>query len=154
MALVTLAREFNRVWRLYSNPSDNFGRQRGPRNHAITTNEDGTQANATTTPQRPQLNMGKLSKEEKGRQYKEKLCFYCGKPNHTAKTCRLKQSGRGQFSGNRPGAPRQDVRARATVAQEESYEDTPDDHPSQTVALSRLQILHSSQEMAAINKDF
>jgi hypothetical protein len=40
------------------------------------------------------------------------------------------------------------------VAQDESYEDTPDDHPSQTVALSRLQILHSSQEMAAINEDF
>jgi hypothetical protein len=81
--LAEKAREFDRLWRMYSNPA--FTRNSGPRNHALTTEEDHIQANVATT-SRPQMG-GKISKEEKDRCFKEKLCFYCGKPNHTAKEC-------------------------------------------------------------------
>ena len=133
--LVEKAREFDRVWRLYSNPA--FTRNSGPRNRAMTTEDDHIQANATTTP-RPQ--MGKISKEEKDRRFKEKLCFYCGKANHTARECRVKKSQFAQGSTNRrpqSTRPRQDFRARATVTQEPTYEEgeIPEEHPAQVAAL-------------------
>jgi hypothetical protein len=110
-----------------------------------------TQVHATSTSPRPQLNMGKISEAEKQRRYKEKLCFYCGKPGHTAKECHIKQSSRGHGQGNRSGIPRQDIRARAAATQEETYEDTPEDHPAQITALSRLVI---GQHVTPINEDF
>jgi hypothetical protein len=130
--LVDKAREFDRVWRLFSNPAftGNSGRTQGPRNRAMIADEDGTHVNATTTTRPPM--MGKLTKEEKDRRYKEKLCFYCGKPNHTAKDCRMKtnQQRQGNFKPRtqRPGS---DFKARATTTQEESYEEAPEEHPAQ-----------------------
>jgi hypothetical protein len=134
--LAEKAREFDRLWRMYSNPA--FTRNSGPRNRAMTTEDDHIQANATTA-SRPQLG-GKISKEEKDRRMKEKLCFYCGKPNHTARECRVKKSQLTQGSSNRrpPGnRPRNDFRARATVTQEEQYEEEgqTEEHPAQIAAM-------------------
>jgi hypothetical protein len=95
--------------------------------------------------------MGKISEAEKQHRYKEKLCFYCGKPGHMAKECCIKQSSWGCSQGNTSGVPRQDICARAVATQEETYEDTPEDHPAQITALSRLVI---GQHMAPINEDF
>jgi hypothetical protein len=95
--------------------------------------------------------MSKISEPEKQHRYKEKLCFYCRKPCHTAKECRIKQSSRGCGLGNRSGVPRQDVCTRTAATQEETYEDTPEDHPAQIAALSHLVIC---QQVAPINEDF
>jgi hypothetical protein len=134
--LAEKARKFDRLWRMYSNPA--FTRNSGPRNRALITEEDHIQANVATT-SRPQMG-GKILKEEKDRRFKEKLCFYCGKPNHTAKECRVKKSQLSQGSGNRRPqgtCPRTDFRARATTTQEEQYEEgeIPEEHPAQVVAM-------------------
>jgi hypothetical protein len=149
--LVRLAREFDRNYRLYTTPSDKFRGNRGSRNRAMITEESDAQVLSTSTSPRPPLNMGKISEAEKQRHYKEKLCFYCGKPGHTAKECCIRQSSRGHGQGNRSGVPRQDVRARAAATQEETYEDTPEDHLAQIAALSCLAI---GQNVAPINEDF
>ena len=155
--LVEKAGEFDRVWRLFNHPAfTGRGGNRRTFNRAMTTDDTGAQVNATTS-QRPQLNMGKISKEEKDRRFKEKLCFYCGRPNHTAKECRIKKS---QFQSNqssRPSKPRQDFRARAAVAQEESYEETPEEHPAQIAAISyesQSQFTKSRPHLVPVNEDF
>ena len=134
--LAEKAREFDRLWRMYTNPA--FTRSSGPRNRAMITEEDHVQANATTA-SRPLLG-GKISKEEKDRRFKEKLCFYCGKPGHTARECRVKKSQLSQGTSNRrpPGnRPRNDFRARATVTQEDQYEEEgqAEEHPAQIAAI-------------------
>ena len=61
--LVEKAREFDHIWRLYSNPAFTGSTSRpqgGFKNCATTTEEDGTQVNAFTQ------KFEKLSKEEKG----------------------------------------------------------------------------------------
>ena len=136
--LVNKAREFDRVWRLYSNPAftGKDVRSSGPRNRALTTETNTATINATTTPpkqQRPALNLGKLSKEEKDRRYREKLCFYCGKPNHISKDCRTKKAGQGRFNSDNP---RSDFRTRASTTHDEVYEEPPEDHPAQVAALT------------------
>ena len=96
--------------------------------------------------------MGKISEAEKQRRFKEKLCFYCGKPGHMAKECHIKLCSRGRSQGNRPGIPRQDFRARAAATQEETYEDTPEDDPAQIAALSSLVV--GQQVATPLNEDF
>jgi hypothetical protein len=115
------------------------------------TDGSDAQVHATSTSSCPPLNMGKISEAEKQHRYKEKLCFYCGKPGHTAKECRIKQSNRGHGQGNRSGVPCQDICAHAAATQEETYKDTPEDHPTQIAALSRLVI---GQNGTPINEDF
>ena len=152
--LVEKAGEFDRVWRLFSNPAfTGRGGTRRTFNRAMTTDDTGAQVNATTS-QRPQLNMGKISKEEKDRRFKEKLCFYCGKPNHTAKECRIKKSQYQSSQSSRPSKPRQDFRARAAVAQEELYEETPEEHPAQIAAISQSQFTDSRPHSVPVNEDF
>ena len=100
--LADKVREFDRIWRLYNNPAfTNSNRSRGPSNRALTTaDEELTQVYATAFhgASKPQVG-GKLSKEEKDHHFKEKLCFYCGRPNHTAKECRTKASAQSQGQG-------------------------------------------------------
>ena len=77
--LVKKAREFDHIWWLYSNPAltgSTSKPQGGFKNCATTMAEDGTQVNAFTQ------KFKKLSKEEKDRHFKNKLCLYCGKPGH------------------------------------------------------------------------
>ena len=133
--LAEKARKFDGLWCMYSNPA--FTRNSGPRNCGLTTEDDHAQANAS----HPQSGR-KISKEEKDRRFREKLCFYCGKPGHTARECCLKKSQLSQGSSNRrPNSsnprPRPDVRARATVTQEEQYEEEPQaqEHLAQIAAM-------------------
>jgi hypothetical protein len=156
-ALVDKAREFDRVWRLYSNPAftGGGGKPRDTRNRALQADEEGAQVNATTAT-RPSK-MGKLTKEEKDRRYKEKLCFYCGKPNHTAKECCAKTLQMNQGSNKPSQRPRTDFRARATTTQEESYEEAPEEHPAQISALyqdPRPRFMIPRPHSAPVNEDF
>jgi hypothetical protein len=65
--MVRLAREFDRNYRLYTMPSDNFRGNRGPRNRTMITEGSDAQVHATSTSPRPLLNMGKISEAEKQR---------------------------------------------------------------------------------------
>jgi len=77
---------------------------------------------------------GRLSKEEKDQCFKEKLCFYCSKPNHRANKCQAKQQGLGTGQP-RDQRPRKDFQAHAAVAQD-VYEGEPsEEHPAQVGAL-------------------
>ena len=52
-----------------------------------------------------------LSKQEKERRYKDKLCLYCGKPEHFAKDCRSKRQAN-QAEAKPKATPRQTGAAR------------------------------------------
>ena len=52
-----------------------------------------------------------LSKQEKERRYKDKLCLYCGKPGHFAKDCRSKRQAN-QAEAKPKATPRQTGAAR------------------------------------------
>ena len=127
--LVEKAREFDRIWRLYSNPAftGSTSRQGGFKSRAATT-EDDTQVNAFTQ------KFEKLSKEEKNRCFKNKLCLYCGKPGHMSRECCLKRSNQGNNQSSNQ-CPRTDTHVHATVAAEETYEETPEEHPAQISAM-------------------
>jgi hypothetical protein len=161
-ALAEKAREFDRLWRLYNRPAFSGPRsgQRDRNNVRSTTmgQEDGqsTQINLFTGHDQSPV-IGKISKEEKDRRFKAKLCFYCGKPNHMAKDCRTKKSAQ---SGSRPG-PRKDTKARGLSAQDSemqeeaegsspSYEDQT--HISRFYTNNRYEIIRPKS--APVNEDF
>ena len=130
-ALVEKAREFDHMWQLYSSPAFTGSPSRpqgGFRNHATTTEEDSTQVNAFT------LKFKTLSKKEKDRHFKNKLCLYCGKPGHMAQECHLKRSSQVN-NQSRSQHPRTDTRVCATAAAEEFYKETPAEHPAQISAM-------------------
>ena len=85
---VEKARELDEAWQMYK-PTRREPRSGGPRSREITTGENNSvvQVNAQTSNPR-----GKLTKEERERRFKNKLCLYCGKPNHMAKDCRVKKT--------------------------------------------------------------
>jgi hypothetical protein len=107
--LVQKAREFDHVYQLYNSPAFTQ-HQPGIRTRGSTT-EDALQINYSGTPQTPSQQRGPLSKEERERRFKEKLCLYCGKPNHIAKNCRQKQNPQ-----KKPGAAPPKVRM-ATITE-------------------------------------
>ena len=152
--LVEKARDLDRIWRLYGSQTTNRNTSRRPTNtRAMFTEEDASQVNATTTnPQR----RGKLTSAEKARRVKEKLCFYCGKPNHTLKECKAKTEAMNQA---RSGKPRgnNDFRARGATTQEETYDETPDEHPAQIGAIYREINAYDPNvrpQSAPLNEDF
>ncbi len=115
-ALVEKARQFDQLYQLYNSPAFT---QRGARVRSSTTNNDPIQINAsgTFTPTQPR---GPLSKEERERRFKEKLCLYCGKPNHMAKECRQKKNNtQGKRQGYNP------PKIRATNTEETIPEEPP-----------------------------
>jgi hypothetical protein len=156
--LVEKARKFDHLRCMYSNPA--FTRNSGPRNCALTTNRDHIEANVATT-SHPRMG-GKISKEEKDRHFKEKLCFYCGKPNHTAKECQVKKSQLSQGTGNRHPqgtCPQTDFRAHTTTTQEEQYEEgeIPEEHLSQVAAMYKAPhpgFMIPRPHSAPVSKDF
>ena len=151
--LVEKAREFDRVWWLYSNPAftgSTSKPQGGFKNRAATTEEDGAQVNAFAQ------KFEKLSKEEKDRCFKNKLCLYCGKPGHMARECCLKRSNQAN-NQSRNQRPRTDTRVRATVAAEEIYEETPEEHPAQISAMyqdTQPRFMIQRPASCPVNKDF
>ena len=84
-ALVEKAREFDRVWNLYHSPT--FSQDKRTPAPA-TTAEEAPHINLSSTHQLTQR--GYISKEERRRRIQEKLCFYCGEPNHLAYECHQK----------------------------------------------------------------
>jgi retrotransposon gag protein/zinc knuckle protein len=130
-ALVEKAREFDRLWRVYGkNTTRNDTRSR--RTRAVTTAEEGssTQINYANL----EAAEGKLTKAEKDRRYKEKLCFYCGKSGHMARECRLKK-GKNPDPRNKP---RRDAKARAVTTQETEDEKASPPYEDQSVSISRI----------------
>src|SRR6266404_1916949 len=120
--LVSKACEFNRTYEIYQSQNP-----RGPppptKNCNLVTEE--TQINAAV-PQHPKP-FSKLTAEEKGHHFKNKLCLFCGKPSHMAHTCHKKQSA--------DSKPRTPVTTRATTTQEEAPLDGEDDSSSHVASL-------------------
>jgi hypothetical protein len=157
--LAEKAREFDRLYHLYGNPLFTGQRSgRGANVRATTMGQEEGQAtsiNLFTGYDQTPGTMGKISKEEKDRRFKEKLCFYCGKQGHRAKDCRAKKAAQG---GARPG-PRRDTKARGLTAQDpekqeeepsSSYEDTT--HVSRFYTNNRFDIIRPKS--APVNEDF
>src|SRR5882757_3039253 len=153
--LATKAREFDRLYRLYNNPKfgDQRPRQRNVRG-ATTEHDDAQTAQINLyTGDEPGPMLGKISKAEKDRRFKEKLCFYCGKPNHMAAQCRGKKSTRGTAG---PG-PRRDARTRA-LTQDANYDTKDQPSPSYEDSTHVSRFFHASDilrpKSAPVNEDF
>ena len=162
--LVDKARDFDRVWRLYNNPA--FAGPRGPGRGA------NIRATESDENQIPQINLftgsndqsqrrGPLSKAEKDRRFKEKLCFYCAKPNHTVKECREKQKNAQASGSSNRFPPRKDAKARALNTQEQQEHKEDDVSPAYEdhVTVSRLyqdtnRFGISRPKSAPVNEDF
>ena len=140
--LVEKASAFDQVWRVYR--PQTMGRTRGYNVRATAMGqEEETQINLFQPEEgdrRPSGNaatVGKVSRQEKDRRFKEKLCFYCGKPGHQVKDCRVKKSQPG--AGRKPGQ-RRDTRTRllTTEETEPQEEGAPTDYDNSNVSLSRF----------------
>jgi hypothetical protein len=138
--LVEKASAFDQVWRVYR--PQNTGRTRGYNACATAMGqEDDTQINLFQPEEgdrRPSGNaatVGKVSRQEKDRRFKEKLCFYCGKPGHQVRDCRVKKSQSG--TGRKPGQ-RHDTRTwlLTTEETEPQEEGAPTDYDNSNVSLS------------------
>jgi Retrotransposon gag protein/Zinc knuckle len=131
-ALVEKARDFDRLWRVYQKGNTPRNDTRSRRTRAVTTAEEGssTQINYANL----EAAEGKISKAEKDRRYKEKLCFYCGKPNHTARECRLKK-GKNPDPRNRS---KRDAKARAVTTEENDDTKASPPYEEQPMAISRI----------------
>ena len=83
--------------------------------------------------------VGKVSRQEKDRRFKEKLCFYCSKPGHQVKDCRAKKSQPG--AGRKPGQHR-DTRTRLLTTEETKPQEEggPTDYDNSNVSLSRFYV--------------
>ena len=140
--LVEKASAFDQVWRVYR--PQNSGRSRGYNARATAMGqEEDAQINLFQPEEgdrRPSGNaatVGKVSRQEKDRRFKEKLCFYCGKPGHQVRDCRVKKSQSG--AGRKPGQ-RRDTRTRllTTEESEPQEEGTPTDYDNSNISLSRF----------------
>ena len=134
LQVVEKASALDQVWRMYRAPLTG-GRSRGFNARTTATGqEEEAQINLFQPKEgdrRPPGNaatVGKVSHQEKDRRFKEKLCFYCGKPGHQVKDCYTKKS---QSLGRKPG-PRRGTKTRL-LATEESE---PQEEGAPTVRLS------------------
>jgi hypothetical protein len=153
--LATKAREFDRLYRLYNTPK--FGEQRSRQRNvrgATTEHEEPQTAQINLyTGEESGPSLGRITKAEKDRRFKEKLCFYCGKPNHMAAQCRGKKSTRGTAG---PG-PRRDARTRA-LTQDANYDAKEQPSPSYEDSTHVSRFFHASDilrpKSAPVNEDF
>jgi hypothetical protein len=138
--LVEKAREFDRVYHLYNTPTFRAQGQRPMCARSTTTGEESPlQINLYQGEQdeRPTNRWGPLSKQERKWRFKEKLCLYCGKPNHMAQECHLRKNtiGKNQnnrSSANRQGTPGTRVRSLATI------EETPEEPSKAPVSVAQV----------------
>jgi hypothetical protein len=115
--LVEKAREFDRLWQLYTSNAFTQRRQ-GARVRATNTEEESPRIGYSGTSQssQSQTPRGPLSKEERKRRFDNKLCLYCGRAGHIARDCRQKSTA---SQGKKPGIPPPKVRAVAPDTKEE-----------------------------------
>ena len=137
--LVEKAREFDRVYHLYNTAAFRGQGQRPVRARSTTTGEEaplqinlyqGERDERPTTPRPP------ISKQERERRFKEKLCLYCGKPNHIAKECRLRKNTSGRSPPNRNSANRQNNPR--TQVRSATIEETPEELSEAPVSVSQV----------------
>ena len=142
--LVEKASAFDQVWRVYRPQTS--GRPRGYNARATAMGqEDEAQINLFQPEEgdrRPSGNaatVGKVSRQEKDCRFKEKLCFYCSKPGHQVKDCRVKKSQPG--AGRKP-RQRRDTRMRLLTTEEiePQEEGGPTDYDNSNVSLSRFYV--------------
>ena len=140
--LVEKASAFDQVWHVYRPQTS--GRSCGYNARATAMGqEEDAQINlfqpkeGDRHPSRNAATVGKVSRQEKDRRFKEKLCFYCGKPGHQVRECRVKKSQSGP--GRKPGQ-RRDTRMRllTTEESEPQEEGAPTDYDNSNVSLSRF----------------
>ena len=140
--LVEKASAFDQVWRVYRPQTS--GRLHGYNARATALGqEDEAQINlfqpeeGDRCPSGNAATVGKVSRQEKDRRFKEKLCFYCGKPGHQVRECRVKKSQSGV--GRKPGQHR-DTRTRLLTTEElePQEEGAPTDYDNSNVSLSRF----------------
>jgi hypothetical protein len=88
VGLVEKAREFDRLWHLYTSNAFTQRRQ-GARVRATNTEEESPRIGYSGTSQSSQSQTphGPLSKEERKRRFDNKLCLYCGRAGHIARDC-------------------------------------------------------------------
>jgi hypothetical protein len=155
--LVDLAREFDRVYKLYAGsiPSKPPSRNTAGRpafGRAVLTEDDGVNVNASSS--RPETPRGKLTKEERNHRFSNKLCLYCGKPGHILRECKLKT----QSMRARGGRPSNNARARgAFIDEDQNQEEAPTDHPALVGAMYREILPYNPDarpHSAPINEDF
>ena len=130
--LVEKAREFDKVWRIFSSPAFTGGsrRPRSAQNRALNTEEPtNIQVNAIPGNSPPR---SKLSKEERQRRFAEKLCFYCAKPGHVARDCRAKTNAMKSRTQGR------NAKARALITESEEPIIEEDDLDDQQITVSSL----------------
>ena len=140
--LVEKASAFNQVWCVYRPQIS--GRTRGYNARATATGQDEEAQINLFQPEegdrRPSGNaatVGKVSCQEKDRRFKEKLCFYCGKPGHQVRDCRVKKSQPG--AGRKPGQRRNTRMWLLTTEETEPQEEGgPTDYDNSNVSLSRF----------------
>jgi hypothetical protein len=140
--LVDKTREFDRIWRLYGKDTSTTRTDtRSRRTRAVTTAEEGssTQINYANL----EAAEGKISKAEKDRRYKEKLCFYCGKPGHTARECRMKKNKNPDPRRN----PRRDAKARAVTTYDNEDEKASPPYEEPPMTISRIQPANNRYEI-------
>ena len=110
--LVEKAREFNRNWRAFANPTRAIKRFTNVRLQE--TLEEEPEINANNTPRRTSFGQGRgrgrgrgrLSSEERERRIKHHLCLYCAEPGHRAIECTAppnRRPGNPQFRNQRSG---------------------------------------------------
>ena len=140
--LVEKASAFDQVWHVYHPQTSR--RLRGYNACATAMGqEEEAQINlfqpeeGDRRPSRNAATVGKVSHQEKDRCFKEKLCFYCGKPGHQVRDCRVKKSQPGM--GKKPGQ-RHDTRTRllTTEETEPQEEGGPTDYNNSNISLSRF----------------
>jgi hypothetical protein len=135
--LVEKAREFDRLYHLYQSPAfrQGGGPNRPARARGVTIEEDDTlsinlyqgepgERTGGSTPRGP------LSKDERDRRFRLKLCLYCGKQGHMMRECRARsQNAQGRrTSGTNQKAPQKNTtKVRSATIQEES--DSSDETP-------------------------
>ena len=142
--LIEKASAFDQVWRVYRPQTS--GQSRGYNAHATAMGqEDEAQINlfqpeeGDRRPSRNAATVGKVSRQEKDCCFKEKLCFYCSKPGHQVKDCRVKKSQPG--AGRKP-RQRRDTRMRLLTTEEiePQEEGGPTDYDNSNVSLSRFYV--------------
>ena len=140
--LVEKASALDQVWRMYRTPPTTGGRSHGFNARTAATGQEEAQINlfqpkeGDRCPPGNTATVGKVSCQEKDRCFKEKLCFYCGKPGHQVKDCYTKKS---QLLGRKPRPGRgMKTQLLTTEESEPQEEGAPTDYDNSNVSLSRF----------------